>query len=517
MTGPANDELPLGRSSVQLASSARGSGQDSRRPTATKVDLQSGSTLRNGLTALVSGHYIQLCIWILIALVVGCIATFGPLLPVSQPWLISLGFADEQALKLMFAAIIYDVAVVWGIMRIILGIGVIDLEHRALRQIHTRCSQYLDTRGSQTIILPPGGNPFFFGGFDANGQLNKTASFKMTENVRVDANSRRYDPVNLIVERVLGSVTSYSVGVRDAQQLAVRLGILGTFLGIVYALSQAGQVVHSGELTSAAVQNSIHLIVRSLGIAFATSIAGLLASIVLQFMASILRARETDVIELLEREASRVQAVCRLASEDTPLGIDIEALRGTLREHVDFMRRQEKDMIAISSRFGDALSRTENTLAEPIVALEQTGKRLSELLGAQSEAITGLERMTNAVGNIEAQVAAHFETSTAKSAEVQREALLELTDVLRGAFGRMVEEIRTGWGRDSRQGFEDLVDRRLADTTRHIDDVAGRQIRLMNRLSWLAIAMLVSSMALLLIAAHSSGAVGWLWLHVGLG
>uniref|UniRef100_Q07JG1 Uncharacterized protein n=1 Tax=Rhodopseudomonas palustris (strain BisA53) TaxID=316055 RepID=Q07JG1_RHOP5 len=497
-------------------STAGGWGHASGRPTATTVVLQSRGTLRKGLAALVSGRYFQLCIWMMVSLVIGGIATFGPMLSISREWLVSLGFADEQAFKLLAAALIYDVAIVWGILRILNGIGVIDLEYTALGQIDTRCSEYLKLQ-VPAISLAWDVNPFFFSGSSANIRLTRTAAYKMTENVRSDAESRRFDPVNLIVDRVLGSVTIHSVGVREAQQLAVRLGILGTFVGIVYALSQAGQVVHSGELTTGAVQNSITLIVRSLGIAFATSIAGLLASIVLQFMASILRSRETDLIELLEREASRVQAVCRRASEDTPLGVDIEALRSTLGEHVDFMRRQEKDLMVISSRFGDALGRTENTLAEPIAALEQTGRRLSELLGAQSEAVTGLERMTTAVGNIETQVAAHFEASTAKSTEVQREAMLKLADVLRASLGRMVEEIRTGWGRESREGFEDLVDRRLAETARQIDVAADRQFRLMNRISWLAITMLFFSAALLLVAANNSGAIGWLWAQLGLG
>ncbi|MBI5131256.1 MAG: MotA/TolQ/ExbB proton channel family protein [Rhodopseudomonas palustris] len=449
-----------------------------------------------------------------VSLLVGGVVTFGPLLSISQEWLVSLGFAGEQSLKLLFAALIYDIAIAWGVLRILSGVGVIDLEHIALAQISTRCAEYLTQLDALPFTLTSSTNPFFFSGSSANNQLAKTAAYKMTDNVRLDAACRRYDSVNLIIDRVVGSITVNSVGVREAQQLAVRLGILGTFIGIVYALSQAGHVVHAGTLTSADVQNSINLIVRSLGVAFATSIAGLLASIFLQFMASILRSRETDLIELLEREAARVQAICRRASEDTPLGADIEALRETLGEHVQFMRRQEKDMIAISSRFGDALARTENTLAQPISALEQTGRRLSELLVAQGEAVTGLERMTTSVGNIETRVAAHFEASARQSAEVQKEALLKLAEVLRLYFDHLVEEVRTGWGRESREKFEGLVDHRLSEAVRQSEVAAGRQTRLLRRTSWLAGLLLLISTALLFVAVHNSGVLDWLWTHV---
>ncbi len=488
-----------------------GIGRTPTKSTLVPAWLQSHGTVRIGLAALSPRRNPALFVYMVFGMALAVIATVGPAVPVVAAWLEGFGFGGPNSGKLVLAAAIFDGVLLVGSWRLATGLGFLARERLALDQIETRCTQYLARLDVLRIDLTAPENPFVFGGTARDPKLVATAAYKMTENVRLDAAGRRFDPVNLIVERVLGNVTAHSTGLRDAQQFGVRLGILATFIGIVGSLAGVGPIVRATNLDNSMIQESINLIVGSLGIAFSTSIAGLAAAILLQLMAWTMRSRENDLVELLERQAGRVQIVCRRASEDTPLGEDIAALRSVLGEHVDFMRRQEKDMIAISSRFGDALSRTENTLAQPIAALEQSGRRLSDLLATQSAAITGLERMTAAVGELETRVVAQFEAASTRGVEVQKAALADMSEVLRTGSTRLVEEIRSGWGVESREAIETLVDRRLGEAAGRLVEAAPHQREAVNRLARrLALAMVFAAAAMVLVTAQTAGLPGWL-------
>lgn len=492
------------------APSAPGRRRPPRKSEPMATTLQSVGTVRLGLRALLSGRHPLLLVYTVVAVALAILATAAPVVPAAGAWLATIGFGAGHGGKLLFAALLYDLVTIRGLWRLVQAVGFLDRERRALDQIDTRCSDYLRRLDRVSVSLVGPENPFVFGGSARDPMIAATSAYKMTENVRLDAAGRRFDPVNLIVERVLGNVTGHSLSLREAQQFGVRLGILCTFVGIVFSLGNVGPIVQSAGLDNAAIQAAINSIVGSLGIAFATSIAGLGAAILLQLMAGIVRMRENELVEALERQAGRVQIVCRRASEDTPLGEDIAALRSVLDEHTHFMRRQEKDMMAVSSRFGDALARTENTLSVPIAALEQTGRRLGDLLATQSAAVGGLERMTASVTDLETRVAAHFEAAAARSAETQKAALLEMAQALRLVSTRLVEEIRGGWGAEAREAIETLVDRRLADASTRLDEAAERQRRAMNRLAaLLAAATAGSAAALLLLAGSASGFYAW--------
>lgn len=500
--------------SAARAGKTQGVARAGKKPWAIKIlrtALSSVGTLRLGLAALLTARHPLLLVYAVVAVIVGIVATVAPAVPSTAAWLATIGFGDGHHGKLIGAAVIYDVVTIRGLWYLLRGVGFLDRERRALDQIDTRCSDYLERLDRVSVSLVGPENPFVFGGSARDPMIAATSAYKMTENIRLDAAGRRFDPVNLIVERVLGNVVGHSLSLREAQQFGVRLGILGTFVGIVFSLGNVGPIVQSAGLDNAAIQAAINSIVGSLGIAFSTSIAGLGASILLQLMAGNVRSRENELIEALERQAGRVQIVCRRASEDTPLGEDIAALRSVLDEHTHFMRRQEKDMMAVSSRFGDALTRTENTLSGPIAALEQTGRRLGDLLATQSAAVGGLERMTAAVSDLETRVAGHFEAAAARSAETQKAALLDMAQALRLVSTRLLEEIRGGWGADAREAIETLVDRRLADAATRLDEAAERQRRAMNRLAaLLAAATAGSAAALLLLAGSASGVYAWI-------
>ena len=524
---PHPDDTPAGPPSfasiplLDAVSTAPSSVEAAPMPTKSAVktvDFQSKNALRDGLIALFDPRHLWLSGLTVLALAILVVATLGPILPATRTGLATIGFEADQTWKLWAAAFIYDSAMVYGLYRLVVGLGLLGREKAALAEIESRCIDYSGRAADLTLAKLEEEGAFVAAGqrtsADRDG-IRRTAAYKMSENIRLDATGHRFDPVNLIVERVLGSVTSSSSGLRDAQQFGVRLGILGTFVGIVFSLSHVGSIVNTGNLDNAVIQKSIHEIVRSLGIAFTTSIAGLTAAILLQLMSGSMRSRENDLVEVFERQAARVQAVCRRIMESVVLDEKIATLSRLLEDHSEKSAKIAGDVRAASTRFHDELARVENRQATSWQSLEQNGRRLAEVLDVQGRALASLERANGAIGEMERRVSTDFQAAFTLSAETQRSALADVTRTLQVTSTALVDEIRSGWGRDAREAFETLVDRRLGEAATRLDDVAERQQNTMLALARrLAAAMIFAAVALLLLAGQTSGVFAWIHTHL---
>lgn len=119
--------------------------------------------------------------------------------------------------------------------------------------------------------------------------------------------------------------------------------------------------------------------------------------------------------------------------------------------------------------------------------------------------------MTAAVGELETRIVAQFEAASNRGVEVQKAALADMSEVLRTGSVRLLEEIRSGWGLQSREAIESLVDRRLGEAAGRLDEAAEHQREAMNRLARrLALAMIFAAAAMVLITAQTAGLPGWL-------
>lgn len=480
------------------------------RPDGLRTPLvpQSRMVLGAGLAALLKpGNRLLLAA---VAVGVGLLAAAlaAPLLPATRAALAALGFDGTQAWKLVFAGLIYGVAMLTGLHATVRGLGLLGRELRALQQVHARCTE-LAAAG----LALSGPNPFVFGGTARLPGIEQTATFKMTGIIRDDALARRFDPVNMVVDRVAGDVTQCSTEIRDAQQLGVRLGILGTFVGIVVSLGNVSQIVGADVLSNADIQEAIRAIVRSLGLAFSTSIAGLAAAILLQLVAGSVRRLESDVVEALERVAPRVQHLCRRACEDTPLGADIAALKDMLDDQRHVMKSHAGDLLKAATRIGDTVSLIDTTLGRPLAALEATGLRLSALLEAQGEAAATLERMTHAVADLETRLAQGFEGALSRASEAQRSGFSDMARTLRDVLGEVVEEVRAIRPPDDRAHLEALFAAHLAALATRLAEQEARAAGRMRQAALVqgavvALACVGTLIALALAAGLRDGAMG---------
>lgn len=474
---------------------------------------QSQLVLGAGLAALLRpGHRLLLGVVLAgIGLLLAGLA--APLLPATWLALTAMGFDGTQAWKLAFAGAIYATAMLTGLHATVRGLGLLGREQRVLEQVNARCQEL-----AAVGLSLSGPSPFVFGGTGQLAGVAQTAAFKLTEIIRGDALARRFDPVNMVVDRVAGDVSQCSGEIRDAQQLGVRLGILGTFVGIVVSLGNVSQIVGADVLSNADIQEAIRAIVRSLGLAFSTSIAGLGAAILLQLMAGHVRRLESDVVEGLERVAPKVQHLCRRASEDTPLGADIVALKDMLEDQRHVMKSHAGDLLKAATRIGDTVSLIDTTLGRPLGALEATGVRLSALLEAQGEAAATLERMTHAVADLETRLAEGFGSALDRAGAAQQAGFEQMARTIAGAMGEVAAEVRAIRPPEDGARLEALFAAHLSALATRLAEGEARTARRMRQAALLqaglvALALLGAGLALALssglIDAAMRAAMAW--------
>jgi methyl-accepting chemotaxis protein len=448
------------------------------------VSWQSSLSLKRGIEEIARWRNIFLsAIWFSSA-IAAVVAALFIAIELLAPDLLRFLPGGAPPAKFAFAAAIYVYVIVTGSRNLLEGLGLTGREIEMIEQAESRIDRFKkSTIHSFTEVFGPN-NPFIPEGFAKLNVNDQTATFKLIDAIRCDGERGRFDPINLMVERVADQVLGGTSGIRHSQQLGVRLGILGTFIGILLSLNGVGGVVGGGGVTQESIQDAIRAVVASLGVAFATSIAGLLSATLLQIMAGSLQRRESDVLERLHRLAADVQGICRVAARDG----DQHELEATLREHRETINGFIKDLNIGADRVTRAVEAVTSSMDKPLEAIRRQGADLDAALHRQSDAIAHLSAIATTMRELEDAMAA-----------TQRQGMERFATVVEALTERLVAEIRTGYGRDAREGFEALIDRG-ADRQYQAVTAMARDFR------W---AMIFAGLALAIVLATVGGGFGF--------
>ena len=344
-------------------------------------------------------------------------------------------------------------------------------------------------------------------GASAIEEPRQSTTGRMVAAIQADARDLRFDPIPVVVERVINDLDSGSNAVRIWQGYAVRLGILFTFVGLVIALAPVRDILASApggsadDLQSAiegftALRSSIGNVVSGLALAFGSSIVGLLSALCLQLAAGMVQRRESDAIEMLGSVAADVQYVFRRARNETPLAKDIESLRTLLAQHKDELHASSRainaDVAALDARL-EGIARARDSVSALLEreseAADRQSKLVAELSSAEARLIeivkgceSGLSEIVMRSGLSLNEVidasSSRFSDMMAKViADVQKryvdgsKALISAISEMGGSLAR---EISEGYGREARVALE----RQVADALqRSADALMDREQR----------------------------------------
>lgn len=403
-------------------------------------------------------HWLMALVWTAaMALVVGSIAYGVHVFTVPES--VAEKMTIGPSWKLLVAIAIYCGVILYGSYFLLRGVARVGREFELIGQAEVKAAEWRNSDVATTVTFLERPAPFFYTGSGELKDLEKTAAFELNEILRRNAIERRFDPVGNAVERVAEKVLGGSFGVRDAQQLGVRLGILFTFIGIVLSLSGVDVIMGDKQLGDAAIRSAIRNIVGSLGLAFVSSIAGLLASILLQVLGSGLRVREMVLIEALQKIATTIQGFYIRATANT----DRDAIADQIRLHRDDINSLNIDIATKGDRIANAMKDMAGLIEQPFAALRRQSDLLTITIAAQEKALTAVSELAGRVAALQSDVAAAQE----KGAEGFARAVTALTE-------RLVSEVHSGFGATAQQ-----------DIVRHVEDAGARHDRALRNMTFL--------------------------------
>ncbi|WP_029029901.1 MotA/TolQ/ExbB proton channel family protein [Salinarimonas rosea] len=249
---------------------------------------------------------------------------------------------------------------------------------------------------------------YFAGRDSAYAGMEKTIIYEALTQLNRD---RQTNSLEAVFNNTVQRLSDLAIGLLDLstlQTIAIRLGILGTFYGLVQQLSAVRQIMagnnnnEAGESRVAAAGEAV----GALALAFNSSISGLVAALVLAVLATIVGARVREV----RKGLAKVLAASRppVPPEAPPDGLSqatadaIQAAASSLREG------------------GSRLAAASKELRDQIHAETES---LKALAAEQAKALASATQLAKQVEQVEARLLGAFEASLARAATSQGSAL----------------------------------------------------------------------------------------------
>lgn len=382
--------------------------------------------------------------------------------------------------------LVYEAAAGYGFVAFLICLGRLRTEGRAIGEAGRRLAQLAE---QAQIVEDDIRRGFFSGGALAMAAVERTAAYAMLDNIREDARGFRYEPIALIVDRVAPVLAGSSQSVRDAQTFGLRLGILGTFVGMSLALVDVTQIF-SATADVGTAQTAIHAIVGKLSVAFGTSIAGLVAAILLQFIFGGLTAREDRTLDDLQHLAAIAQQVCRRCEMRSSIAREMRDLKDTVTEHRRDIESQAFRVGREVDRLADFANTAAVAFAAPLDSLERSGQALAALIDGQRQAASTLADGIRTTAEAESRLGTAFEQAIVRAGEAQAAALSGLSERIAAQMASLSADIAAGFRTDDRFGSATRVEAAIAATLERLEQLSARQERLIRLFGRIAAALI---------------------------
>ena len=327
-----------------------------------------------------------------------------------------------------------------------------------------------------------------------------------------DARFFRYQPVHLAVRAEEATLRRLSRSISAVQVFAIRAGILGTFVGLIGSLARVqtvfmlrgtesaaqGQVAVGDDL--AAIRQEIGIlvgdVVQGLALAFGTSIAGILAAMIIAFAAACVRWNESRLLERIEKVGQKSQLFFRQAFRgNEELIRTAEELRGAIKENLGEIREVRSHLHLHSERLSATAGEIGAGLVDPVRLLADQSSEIRAMLEHNREATRQVGQVAERMKSIEMMSGERLEKLSDHMDMVMRsqaDALLSAVDETRTVTAEGLKavsanllsglsstgrDLATGLGPKVEAGLRDGVSRALADLSRQTEEALRDGIR----------------------------------------
>lgn len=355
--------------------------------------------------------------------------------------------------------------VVWGVVIAARGLAATDVALALVGEMEERGSTYL--RG----LVGKGESPMDLDRLEGalvphNTALPTPAPIRIFQQVCKEARDRRFESAATLVQPYRDEATEDLFRLQNLQKIALWLGILGTFVGLLIALRESDvSASGSGDMLATLVQQMY----GGLFVSFTASVAGLEVAIVLSLVLLLLRKRQELCFAQMESATVTLLSAARHAINHDDFIYEFTQVNTTVRDLSNRVYEQTRDITerlrGVESRLHDQNERIdaglerlagagnefERFLREASKAEQQFLGDLAELFEAASfrDLACTLREGTREVGE---QVAGRLDGIASRSARQME------------AFDASVQELATAV-RDQSAGFTASVDRLETEVT----------------------------------------------------
>lgn len=274
--------------------------------------------------------------------------------------------------KLLAMGFVYYITLILGFFSAYEALTRLLLEEEALEEVSRKSlelthphvpSGELEARRSVELNLDhqEGWNSFLpFK--EINEQRGQLASVRMVKRVWLQAGEMRYEPIGIVADSYSNELHEGTRSMRSWQTIGIRLGILGTFVGLMLILGDLAHGLPTAQKTPLVSADPSQLfslvqsITNKLSFSFGTSVAGLAVAVVLQLELLLIRWREDAVARKFEAAVRDLQHVCSQGALRRGLFQSVQALNATIDKHA-------KQWTSHRDTFSDEIAKVEQ-LAE---------------------------------------------------------------------------------------------------------------------------------------------------------
>lgn len=233
--------------------------------------------------------------------------------------LFKLNFPKNDDPLLIISLIIY-VFGIWGVIIVAKNLVYLNIEKSIAHKIVVIFSEELfKIRGKEKDrinverileLLP------------TTSKHHESTMIRLINHIVDDARDRKFESGDVMMRIYKEEIISQLFKINSAQKIALRLGILGTFIGLIIAFMNLSNISN--------IDENFEEITSALQYAFSTSIAGLLTSIILALNSILLNKRQEKYFKIMEEATQVTIALARNSINKDTFMADFEQMRMSL-------------------------------------------------------------------------------------------------------------------------------------------------------------------------------------------
>ncbi|MEK8017797.1 MAG: MotA/TolQ/ExbB proton channel family protein [Candidatus Parabeggiatoa sp.] len=302
--------------------------------------------------------------WLFVVLFVSVLA-FYYLFPLTYPKSDEL-FANLSVLIHGFA--------LWGLGLAIVILTKIQVEHAFALQVEKNAQDKLmKIRSKEIDRLALEG----VGDILPNNPTPNLAMPRLFQHIIGEARDHRFESSMSTMQPYREEAIDDIFKLQNIQKIALQLGILGTFIGLILALSQLNLDSSSTTLELKSLFNSLH-------ISFSTSVAGLEVAVILGLLIMVVRLKQEAYFQTMEKAADTMISLAQNAIPDDYFFNNFEQIKNAVSQLDERVYAQTEEVAVQTKEMRNGIEKLVNTKA-------QFQAFLNQIQNSQAQLMTGIQ------------------------------------------------------------------------------------------------------------------------------